>query len=370
MHKISAEYRRQQVRQYEKERAALMESHNSIAVGFAWRAANIGGVWRHFEGLEKYSSLPIALYPSAYACEMLQPGPERDAHHRELDQALLQRHALFHSHVDPRFIRLSRLAQQMGKPWIHTYHALYFAEDWEGQLNPRQEGINDCLVNEARHADVRLAINSWLVEWLDENHGIKAELVPNGVDVEACDKALAGRFIETYGISDFVLFVGGMARVKNPLAFVKAAKMLPHRVFVMVGSNLTREEIEEAFAIDVPDNLKALGPLPHNLTLDAIAACNTLVMTSHREGVPTVLLEAMAMKKPCVVPDAPWFSDVVQNDRHGLKYRPGHLDELAEAIEIALESAPFASAREQVEKKFAWPVIMSRLDNVYKRLLG
>jgi glycosyltransferase involved in cell wall biosynthesis len=366
----SAEHRHLQVRQYERERAVLMSPHESIAVGFAWRAANVGGVWRHFEGLEKYSSLPIALYPSPYAGEMLPPGPERDVFRREFDQAMLQWHALFHSHVDPRFIRLSRLAQQMGKPWVHTYHALYFAEDWEGQLNPRQEEINDCLVNEARHADVCLAINSWLVEWLDENHGIKSALLPNGVDVEDCDKALAGRFIETYGISDFVLFVGGMARVKNPLAFVKVAKMLPNRLFVMVGSNLTRGEIEEAFAIDVPDNLRALGPLPHNLTLDAIAACSSLVMTSHREGVPTVLLEAMAMKKPCVVPDAPWFSDVVQNDSQGLKYRPGHLDELAEMIEIALDSGPFTGAREQVEKKFAWPVVAAELDTLYKKLLG
>ena len=370
MDKTSADYRRQRVRQYEKERAGSLDSHSSIAVGFAWRATNVGGLRRHFEGVEKYSALPIALYPSSYACDMLHPGYERALHHRELDKALLQSHALFHSHVDPRFVRLSRMAQQMGKPWIHTYHALYFADDWHGQLTPGQQEINDCLVNEAKHADVCLAINSWLVEWLEENHGIKATLVPNAVDVEACDRALAERFIELYGISDFVLFVGGMAPVKNPLAFIQVAKMLPDRLFVMVGSNLTKAEIEEAFGIDVPGNLRALGPLPHNMSLDAIAACKTLVMTSHREGVPTVLLEAMAMKKPCVVPDAPWFSDVIQNAKHGLNYEPGNLNDLAEKIGMALGSDSFIGARKRVEDKFSWPVIIAELDSLYKSLLG
>lgn len=370
MDENSADTRRQKVRQYEKERADSMDSQRSIALGFAWRAENVGGVWRHFEGVEKYSSLPIALYPSRYACEMLHPGSERDAHHRGLDRALLQWHALFHSHVDPQFIRLSHEAQQMGKPWIHTYHALYFADDWDGQLNPRQEGINDCLVNEARHADVCLAVNSWLVGWLEENHGIKANLLPNGVDVEACDRALAERFVGIYGISDFVLFVGGMARVKNPLAFVQAARMLPDQDFVMIGSDLTRAKIQQAFGVDVPENLRALGPLSHGLTLDAIAACRALVMTSHREGLPTVLLEAMAMKKPCVVPDAPWFSDVVQTDAHGLKYTPGSLEDLAEKIATAAASGDFTGARDQVERKFSWQVITPELDKLYIRLLG
>ena len=190
------------------------------------------------------------------------------------------------------------------------------------------------------------------------------------MDVEACDKALAERFIEAHGLTDFVLFVGGIAKVKNPLAFVQVAKMFPDRTFVMVGSNLTREKMQEAYGIDVPGNIRALGALPHDLTLDAIAACKALVMTSHREGLPTVLLEAMAMKKPCVVPDAPWFSDVVQSGKHGLKYQPGSLDELAEKIEIALDSDSFVGAREQVIKRFSWPVITSALDKVYLRLLG
>jgi glycosyltransferase involved in cell wall biosynthesis len=362
--------RQRKVRQCETKRAIRQGSKNSIALGFAWRAANIGGVRRHLECIEKYSSFPVAVYPSTYAGEILIDGVERKTYHSSLGEGHIERHAIFHSHVDPHFIRLAQRAHERGKPWVHTYHALYFADDWGGELADWQARINDCLINEAKKADFRIAVNSWLVEWLQANHEIKTVFIPNGVDVDACDYANRDDFTEQYGIDDFVLFVGSISEIKNPIVFIDAAIRFPERPFIMIGTGLTRKGIEANLGIQVPPNLKLLGPLPHNETLDAIAACSAFVMTSHREGLPTVLLEAMAMKKPCVVPDATWFSDAIPSGAYGFRYTPGDLENLRETIETALEFGPINPARERIEEKFSWPVVIRKLDLIYKKLLG
>ena len=370
MNRIGVAFRSWKVNNYERKRAESQGKQQSIALGFAWPAPNIGGVRRHLESIEKYSSHPIALYPSNYASWLLKDGIERNAYHQNLNELHVEQHALFHSHVDPRFIRLSRKAQKQGIPWVHTYHALYFEEDWGNKLAPWQIETNDCLLQEARHADCCLAVGSWLADWLKENHGIEAQFLPNGVDIDACDHADAVCFVKKYGFTDFVLFVGSLAKIKNPLLYIEAARRNPGTEFVMIGTGLLKDEIEKTFGIEISGNLKPLGPLPHDETMDAIAACKVFVMTSHREGLPTVLLEAMSMKKPCVAPDMPWTYDVIESELHGLRYLPADLDSLSEKIQLALKASPFELARQRVEEYFTWPVIMRRLDQIYEELLG
>jgi len=369
MNGIGAAVRKWRVNQHEKKSTIRQRCQNSVALGFAWSAANVGGVRRHLECIEKHSSFPVSIYPSHYASMVLKNGAERNSYHAGLGEKLIGRHALFHSHVDPQFISLARRAQKQGKPWVHTYHLLYFAEDWGNKLEPWQLQINESLLKVARQSDLCLAVGSWLVDWLSLNHGIECSFLPNGADIGACDQADPNRFREKHRVEEFALFVNSVAEVKNPLAFIEAARLLPQRTFVMIGTGLTQAGIAAKLGIEVPENVRALGPLPHALTLDAISACSVFVMTSHREGLPTVLLEAMAMRKPCVVPDAPWFSDAIPSRLFGLRYRVGFLQDLASEIETAFGLGSIMAARERVEEKFAWPVVAAQLDKIYSRLL-
>ncbi len=366
---ISQNYRLWQVKRYERKRAEAIRKQQSVALGFAWPAPNIGGVRRHLESIEKYSSYPVALYPSNYASTLLGDGAERSIYQQNLDKMRVVQHSVFHSHVDPRFIRVSRQAQEHGIPWVHTYHTLYFEEHWDYKLQPWQIEINDCLLQEARHADVCLSVSSWLVDWLNENHGIESQFLPNGVDLKACDHADRDRFIEKYGITDFVLFVGSLSKIKNPLAFIEAAGRCPDIEFVMIGTDLSNDAVKRYFDLDIPVNLKLLGPLPHDQTMDAMAACKVFVMTSYSEGQPTVLLEAMSMRKFCVVPALHWCNDVVTNDSFGLKYSQDNIADLREKIEKAFDATPSDAVRQFIESRFSWPVVVKQLDNIYSNLL-
>lgn len=367
---LKSNYRQWRVARADNARAKGMQGRRSVALGFAWRAANIGGVRRHLECIEKYSKHPVSLYPSTPSHDLLVTRDERSEYHASLGDQLIDRHSLFHSHVDPDFIAIAQLAQQACKPWLHTYHLLYFPEDWGDNLAPWQHKINKCLLTQARKADLCLSVGTWLVDWLAENHGIETQFVPNGVDVDACDQADGDRFREEVGLDDFVLFVNSIAKVKNPEAFVEAARSCPDRKFVMIGTNLTTEGIRAELKLDVPSNLIALGPLSHAQTLDAMSACKTFVMTSHREGLPTVLLEAMSMRKVCIAPRLPWSSDAIRLPEHGFLYEPEDPQSLVKTIDLALGVDVMPKARQHVVGSFSWPVVAKQLDDIYSRLLS
>ncbi len=360
--------RQRRVTEFERNGCRSFGGKPSVATGFAWRADNIGGVRRHLECLQEYSTLPVAVYPSTYASTLLQPN-EKDQYHRSLSYETLSQHALVHSHVDPHFIESCKQASAAGKPWVHTYHALYFEEDWGGQLQPWQTEINNALIHEASKADFCIAVGSWLVELLWDKYQIHATYIPNGVDVTACDQARPERFNEKFGLSDFVLCVGSILGVKNPISFIRLAESMPEQQFVMIGSGLTKEFIEKLLSVKVPKNLMALGPLPYDLTLDTMAACDAFVMTSRREGQPTVLLEAMALRRPCVVPTVQGFADAIADPSHGFTFELDELDSLRAAVQRALQEKQMPHARQHVLQNFSWKVVMRKIDSVYSALL-
>ncbi len=64
----------------------------------------------------------------------------------------------------------------------------------------------------------------------------------------------------------------------------------------------------------------------------AIAACNVLVLPSHREGTSKVMLEAMAMGRPVITTDAPGCGHLTANDTAGRVVPVGDARALAQAI--------------------------------------
>jgi glycosyltransferase involved in cell wall biosynthesis len=338
-----------------------------IAAGSAWAAANLGGVRRHLNCLAAFSKFDVSLYPSAEAARWWPPQSRAEYEARAWRRAM--RDDLIHSHVDPSFVRAGVIAQESGKPWVHTYHTLYFPEDWGGQLRPWQEAINRALIEDARGAAARLSVSYWLAQHLRDTYGITTDVIPNGVDVHACDAARPDRFVSASGGDSGVLFVGTLGSIKNPLAFVDIARRFPNERFVMIGAELTRAGVGRALGAALPSNLLPLGPMSGAAALDALAACRILVMTSHREGLPTVLLEAMTMRKPCVAPRSYGCQDAIHDERYGFLYEPGNPDDLEVQIRAALQAVSMSAARERVMERFSWDVVMPRIDAVYARLL-
>jgi len=115
-------------------------------------------------------------------------------------------------------------------------------------------------------------------------------------------------------------FLGRFSRQKQPLEFIKTARLLQQRwtdtkqttplVFVMTGSGLLETEIKKAIK-DTPRTTILLHPQVQN-TLPVYRDCDILMMTSENEGLALVSYESMAMQTPIFFTDVGAQSELLQ----------------------------------------------------------
>lgn len=325
-----------------------------------------GGVRGHVRAIKEHSSLRVQLVPDEAAMGCLE-NFTADIRRRfmEFDPA---GSPTVHSHVIPWFIQWCHLQQKRGLRWVHTHHNWYYPEFSRTSLEPWQKEFNEGFLFALRNADVALSVSRWQQDFLRREHHTDTAYLPNGVDVLACDRGDARRFRKQNGIvGPFVLYVGRNDTVKNPADFVRLAIALPELKFVMIGGGLTRKVLQEEWEVVCPGNLQVLGPSTHSQVQDAIAASSVLVVTSKREGLPTLVMEGMAQRKPVVVPDEAGCMEAIGNGDFGMIYQQGKIGDLAEKVEIAMADATIGGrARQRVLDEYDWRVVAPKLDAIYR----
>ena len=114
----------------------------------------------------------------------------------------------------------------------------------------------------------------------------------------------------------------------------------------MIGDGPLRGEIEAAVASSgVADRITLRGALAERQTLEEIGRADLLALPSFMEGIPLVLMEAMALGVPVVAPRIAGIHELVEHEQTGLLYTPAAWDELAQRI---LELARSADLRDRL----------------------
>ncbi len=86
--------------------------------------------------------------------------------------------------------------------------------------------------------------------------------------------------------------------------------------------------------LGLEQHVKLLGHLGRQQLDDYYAMCDLVVLTSRSEGIPLVLMEAMARGKTVLAPAITGIPELVQDGRTGFLYRPGSLEDFLTKIEI------------------------------------
>lgn len=104
-------------------------------------------------------------------------------------------------------------------------------------------------------------------------------------------------------------------------------------------------------------------------------AMDAFVLSSRREGLPNVVLEAMALEVPVLATRVNGVPRLVRSGANGLVVAPESVDELAGGLgqllgDAGLRARLAAEGRRTVEGEFAFAARMNKVRAVYDRLLG
>jgi len=212
----------------------------------------------------------------------------------------------------------------------------------------------------------------------------KLVTIHNAIDAQAfASQAEADnhRLREQLGIEDqqpIVSTVGRLSPQKRHQDFLEAARrtlaVLPGAHFLVIGDGPERGDLEAlAASLGIDSAVSFLG---HRQDVAAwMAISDVIVMASIREGLPYVLLEALALAKPVVATCVGGVPELIRDGETGLLVPTQQPARMAEAILYVLSHGEEAArlgekGRELVWQKFSPQSMAHKTAEVYREVLS
>jgi glycosyltransferase involved in cell wall biosynthesis len=169
----------------------------------------------------------------------------------------------------------------------------------------------------------------------------KIAIVMNGVDASLFhprDRTAARRELGLAEDGPLALYVGNLKAEKGVLDLAAAWSEIdaPSARLAIVGGGPAKGDLERA--VSSMSNVQVVGPQPLNLIPTWMAACDVLVLPSHAEGTPNVVLEALACGRRVVATSVGGIPDLITSDVLGTLVPPHAPKPLAVALGHALST--------------------------------
>ena len=233
----------------------------------------------------------------------------------------------------------ARAARSLGVPYGFSVHALDAR-----RVRPAE------LADRARAATCVIACNADVADDLRRS-GAPVSLIPHGVDLERFRPSRAPG-----GPVPRLLAVGRLVQKKGFLVLIDAAaRMRAPFELRIVGAGAERDALQRRIAAHgLQDRVELAGPRTHDELPAEYAGADVVVLPSvadadgDRDGLPNVVLEAMASGRPVVASDIGAVSSAVIDGRTGILVPPGDPAALADALDLVLDQP---DARERLGRE-------------------
>ncbi len=201
----------------------------------------------------------------------------------------------------------------------------------------------------------------------------RVSLVANGVGQEFFHVRPISR-----GIAMKLLFIGTWIDHKGIYylaeAFEKTLRVIPEARLTIAGCIEPEERVRRCFAPNARVALEVWPFVSRSEIPSLYAEHEIFVLPSLMEGMPLVLLEAMASGLAVVTTESSGMTDLVEDSHDGLLVIPGDAESLAAAI-VRLCRDPqlrqvLGSAAQEKMKRHTWNYAARRTETVFYRALG
>ena len=191
-------------------------------------------------------------------------------------------------------------------------------------------------------------------------HWHKVVVLPLGVDGDAFRPRNAPR--RNPGEPFRLLSVGRLSAPKAYPILIAAVALLRERgrhvTLTLVGEGPQRAVLEQLIAHrGLGDFVGLAGACNHDRIVHFYESSDAFVLSSFVEGVPVVLMEAMAMELPCIATWITGIPEIIERDCEGLLVPPASPSVIADAVERLMDDPEQArrlgaAARRKVLAKY------------------
>jgi glycosyltransferase involved in cell wall biosynthesis len=277
-----------------------------------------------------------------------------------------------------------KIAKKYKKPLILTQHNTFI--DFQSWLNI-VENLNDWVVGSMvlRDADRVITVSRKTMEYVLKLGADKSKtsVMYNGVDQNFFYPMNKKKSRDKLCLPENKMLILTVRRLvyKNGLdTLIESASLLvrnrPNLLFIVIGNGPDRKFITNRIRqLGINDNVRLAGFVPEELLpLYYNAADYFVIPSSSGEGLPMVLLEAMACGLPVIATTVGGTPEIIKDMINGALVPPRNQEALAQAISKLLSLKKESQAirienRKTVEANFTWDKNMRQLIEIYEEFL-
>ena len=238
-----------------------------------------------------------------------------------------------HAHFGTNSAEVAMLVHALGGPqWSFTVHGTELLD------NPRTIGLGKKVRNCAFVVAISSYGRSQLYRLVEHRLWCKVQVVHCGLE-----PAFYAAATNPASTARRLVCVGRLSEEKGQLLLVEAAQRLAAQgaefELVLAGDGELRADIE---ALIKHHNLQArvriTGWISGQQVREEILAARALVLPSFAEGLPVVIMEAMALRRPVISTFVAGIPELVHPGEHGWLVPAGDVEALADGMRACLES--------------------------------
>ncbi len=276
-----------------------------------------------------------------------------------------------HGHLFPTFYILALASSLARRPvYVYSEHSIFNRRRATRLFHSPERlvyGSYDQIIA------VSGSVHARLVEWMPHLDG-RIETILNGLTVSALTAT------DAKGPQAPYLFVGSLRHYKGLDVLFEALSLLQkegrlRRPLEIIGEGPDGAKFRRMTAdLGLDGAVRWLGQRDRETVFRHMGRAACLVLPSRWEGMPMVILEALAQRTPAVACDVGGVGELIVPDETGLLVPPGQPQALADALRYVDEHPRQMAAmghrgREVVIRRFNMADTVARHRELYRRLL-
>jgi glycosyltransferase involved in cell wall biosynthesis len=157
-------------------------------------------------------------------------------------------------------------------------------------------------------------------------------------------------------------------------ALRKLAPRFPELSMTFAGCGVAPEEIQRFFGSELAGRIFVRPVVAAEQMQELYAEHDVFLFPSLMEGLPSVLLEAMATGMPVITTETCGMPDIVENAHNGILIPPANATSIEEAV-LRLASSQelrqkLGEAARETMKRYTWERAARQLEELYRRVLA
>jgi len=273
-----------------------------------------------------------------------------------------------HAHFGTNGAEVAMLVHALGgPPYSFTVHG---PEEFD---KPQFLHIGEKVRRAAFVVAITSFARSQLYRWVGQVHWTKIRVVHCGIEDAFHEGAT-----QAPAAAPRLVCLGRLSAEKGQLLLVDAAARLAAKgvrfELVLIGGGDMRGEIEALVSrLGLEKHVTLTGSISTERLRDELLAARALVLPSFAEGLPMVIMEAMALRRPVLTTYLAGIPELVRHGVDGWLFPAGSVDALAAAMEDCLARPSEAlrtmgeAARARVLERHSVDVQAARLAELFSQ---